>query len=129
MNAKASVASEIIIWIGAFTAVMILALFYLDSFFFSAKPFEKVSFDAEKTVSLINEACLSSEFSALFNPETEEGLLEINDSNVCFSSQEITVCKTALCKINAPVEIDLKETKLLKIIKEGEEINVLQEKV
>jgi hypothetical protein len=122
----ASSTSEVILWFGTFIAVFILAVFYLNSFFFSARPFEVVSKDVEAVLLLSNEACNTVEFSALFNPVTEKGSFVVKDNNLCINTQDVNVCRQSLCNFVEEKKIDLGKTKFLRVLKDknSEGINI-----
>ncbi len=131
LDAKASSLSEIVLWMGTVIAAAILLYFYLNNFFFSAKPFEKVSGELEQIASAMNEACGTTSFSTKYNPDLEEGTLMLKDKNICIEALNVKKCSTGLCRVSVDKNIDLKKTKALIVTKrEGESaLNVTAENV
>jgi hypothetical protein len=103
---QAKTTVQIMVWV---TTIMIAILLttWLPT---NLEPFQRqaqtVNQDIANLQSLISQACISQSFSASYNPLTEQGALNINQSSVCIDADAST-CATLPCQTtNNTVNLD-----------------------
>jgi hypothetical protein len=125
LNSKASLVSDVVLWLAVITAILLASMWLLGNFKNLRPEAERVQNDVTKMQTLINDACASYNFKYKYNPLTEKGLFLVRDNNICFDSGEIMQCRILLCSTDSNLSINLAYvTELLVNRKNGGRIDV-----
>jgi hypothetical protein len=114
---KGDSASNIISWIGLLVAVLICVTFVAGHVKPGQLIVEVIHQDLTKVQTNINNACNSYYYKAKFNPLMEEGVLTVQNNEVCINSTYYE-CKQFLCDKDFNVTLDLSNITYLLIEKD-----------
>lgn len=123
MNARASLSSNIILFIGAAIACSIALFWFLQHFFNAQAIFETINNDVFYIASKLNENCSSHYYAFTYNPKTEEGIITFDSNAVCIELRELKKCAQLLCGPENEQKFEL--DKIVEIVVEkNETVNV-----
>ncbi|MCD6478811.1 MAG: hypothetical protein J7L44_02885 [Candidatus Diapherotrites archaeon] len=117
MNAKGSIASNVILWIAVAIACGIATYWFLQHFFSAQGVFEIMNNDLFVLSSKLNENCDANYYFFSYNPRTEQGLLTIDVNSVCIETKGIKKCATLYCGPTQPKSFELDKLTYIEIEK------------
>ncbi|HIH09868.1 MAG TPA: hypothetical protein HA254_04315 [Candidatus Diapherotrites archaeon] len=97
MDARASMVTEVILWLAVMSVVFIGVWWFFSNFSYQKPEMERLESDIAKIQSMANEACSHYSYNYKYNPLTEAGKLTVNDSNICISSGKLAKCRLVVC--------------------------------
>ena len=110
--------SHVIMWLGILLTVIISVSWLVTKISPRQLQLEKTSIDLESVQGKINAACNSDYYMSKYNPLLSDGVLILNNSDVCVSGA-ISLCRSTLCRTNISSEISLSKIHNI-IIKKNE---------
>ncbi len=121
---KASSVVSAVSWLAIIVTVIMVTLWYANSFRNDKLTLERVENDLSNIRKMIDDACEISYYNAEYNPGTKEGALDINGTDVCIQSGIVYRCKKPLCHLPelalSPYHADLNSiTKIVLTMSEG----------
>ena len=114
---KGDSASNVIAWVGLLIAVLICVTFVAGHVKPGQLIVEVIHQDLAKIQANINNACNSYYYRVKFNPVMEEGILTVQNNEVCINSTYYE-CKQFLCDKDFNVTLDLSNITYLVIEKD-----------
>ncbi|MCD6399417.1 hypothetical protein J7L85_01350 [candidate division WOR-3 bacterium] len=119
MDARASMATNVILWVGVAIACGIAGYWFLQHFFNAQVLFETVNNDVFVLSSKLNENCSSYYYSFLYNPKTEKGSLIIDSNSLCIKNRGMKKCAVLYCGPEKKEVFDLSKLTYIRIEKKA----------
>lgn len=109
LGAKGSVVS-VISWLAIIMTALMATYWYTGKFDLNKILLERVENDLSNMRKMVDDACELSYYRADYNPQTEDGNLDINRTDICISTEKFSRCKQPLCELmlySSPKHIEL----------------------
>ncbi len=107
LDKKADLASPIIMWM----AILVVAIIVITWFSTNIRPLTGISaqidYDLRQIFIYTDTGCISSYYTARYNPRTNQGNIYINESKVCIETKDMSGCTELTCPISNYFEADL----------------------
>ena len=104
---KGDLASPIVMWMAVLSVALIVIPWFADNIRPLSGEAQIIESDIRAMQDYVNNACNSLEYSSTYNPETNEGYLLINGSEMCIEAYQRTTCGELACSPTSSYNISL----------------------